>query len=89
MRVRRCRCGFVLLSPIHTKFDADYQWNSSSHGGFTTGKPWMRVNDDYPSWNAEKQILDPDSVRSFWKKLLVLRKEKPVLVRIVVFLQRR
>ncbi|KAL1757094.1 glycoside hydrolase family 13 protein [Schizophyllum commune] len=56
------------------------QWDSSPHGGFTTGKPWMRVNDDYPSWNAEKQISDPDSVRSFWKKLLGLRKEKPVLV---------
>ena len=49
----------------------------------------MRVNDDYPSWNAEKQILNADSVRSFWKKLLGLRKEKPVLVRIVGFLQRR
>ncbi|KAL1687997.1 glycoside hydrolase family 13 protein [Schizophyllum commune] len=56
------------------------QWDSSPHGGFTTGKPWMRVNDDYPSWNAEKQTLDPDSVRSFWKKLLELRKEKPVLI---------
>ncbi|KAL1675803.1 glycoside hydrolase family 13 protein [Schizophyllum commune] len=56
------------------------QWDCSPHGGFTTGKPWMRVNDDYPSWNAEKQILDPDSVRSFWKKLLELRKEKPVLI---------
>ncbi|KAI5887710.1 glycoside hydrolase family 13 protein [Schizophyllum commune H4-8] len=56
------------------------QWNSSPHGGFTTGKPWMRVNDDYPSWNAEKQISDPGSVRSFWKKLLELRKEKAVLI---------
>ncbi|KAL1699984.1 glycoside hydrolase family 13 protein [Schizophyllum commune] len=56
------------------------QWDSSPHGGFTTSKPWMRVNDDYPSWNAEKQISDPVSVRSFWKKLLELRKEKPVLV---------
>ncbi|KAI5829976.1 glycoside hydrolase family 13 protein [Schizophyllum commune Tattone D] len=56
------------------------QWNSSPHGGFTTGKPWMRVNDDYPSWNAEKQISDPNSVRSFWRKLLELRKEKPILI---------
>ncbi|KAL1739225.1 glycoside hydrolase family 13 protein, partial [Schizophyllum fasciatum] len=56
------------------------QWDSSPHGGFTTGKPWMRVNDDYPSWNAAKQISDPDSVHSFWKRLLALRKQTPTLI---------
>ena len=40
----------------------------------------MRVNDDYPSWNAEKQISDPVSVRSFWKKLLELREAGEVKV---------
>nr|GAT60433.1 glycoside hydrolase family 13 protein [Mycena chlorophos] len=56
------------------------QWNASPHGGFTTGTPWMRVNDDFPTWNAEAQIADPDSVLSFWKSALRLRKDNKVLI---------
>jgi len=57
------------------------QWDGSSHAGFTTGTPWMRVNDDYADpWNAEAQIKDEGSVRSFWKRALAIRKEHEVLV---------
>lgn len=57
------------------------QWDSSSHAGFTTGMPWMRVNEDYPQWNAALQVPDEDSVFSFWKKVLQLRKQyKNVLI---------
>ncbi|KAG2134200.1 glycoside hydrolase family 13 protein [Suillus bovinus] len=41
------------------------QWNAGAHGGFTTGTPYMRVNDDYPEWNAEQQIGDETSVHAF------------------------
>ncbi|CAH6722836.1 alpha-glucosidase [[Candida] jaroonii] len=50
------------------------QWNSTKHGGFTTGDPWMRVNDNYSDINVENQIDDPHSVLSFYKKILALRK---------------
>jgi oligo-1,6-glucosidase len=57
------------------------QWDSSPHGGFTTGTPWMRVNDDYPSWNASLQVPDESSVRAHWKRILLLRKQyKDVLI---------
>ncbi|KAJ7728000.1 glycoside hydrolase family 13 protein [Mycena maculata] len=56
------------------------QWDSSPHGGFTTGTPWMRVNDDYPVWNAAAQLDDAASVRSFWKRALRLRKEHKILI---------
>ncbi|KAF8166111.1 glycoside hydrolase family 13 protein [Mycena galopus ATCC 62051] len=56
------------------------QWNSSAHAGFTTGAPWMRVNDDYPTWNAAVQLEDPQSVHAFWKQALQLRKEHKVLI---------
>ncbi|PWN51710.1 putative alpha-glucosidase [Violaceomyces palustris] len=49
------------------------QWDSSPHAGFTTGKPWMRVNDNYKKINAAAQINDPDSVLSFWKRMIGLR----------------
>ncbi|KAJ7197783.1 glycoside hydrolase family 13 protein [Mycena pura] len=56
------------------------QWNASAHAGFTTGTPWMRVNDDYATWNAEAQLADADSVHAFWKRALRLRKEHKVLI---------
>ncbi|KAK6977745.1 glycoside hydrolase family 13 protein [Favolaschia claudopus] len=57
------------------------QWDATGHAGFTTGTPWMRVNDDdYPHWNAALQLDDTSSVRSFWKNALRLRKEHQVLI---------
>ncbi|KAJ7486702.1 glycoside hydrolase family 13 protein [Mycena latifolia] len=56
------------------------QWDSSAHAGFTTGKPWMRINDDYEAWNASAQVDDPQSVHAFWKNALRLRKAHKVLI---------
>ena len=50
------------------------QWDNSKHGGFTTGEPWMRVNDNYPEINVASQVNDPSSVFSFWQKCLKVRK---------------
>ncbi|KAK2596615.1 hypothetical protein QQS21_006291 [Conoideocrella luteorostrata] len=53
------------------------QWNAKPHGGFTTGpKPWMRVNDDYDTWNVESQEGVEDSVLAYWRRMLKLRKEE-------------
>ncbi|KAJ6530664.1 glycoside hydrolase family 13 protein, partial [Mycena capillaripes] len=56
------------------------QWNSFAHAGFTTGTPWMRVNDDYKTWNAAAQVDDDQSVCVFWKRALKLRKDHKVLI---------
>lgn len=50
------------------------QWNSQEQGGFSSGVPWMRVNDDYPQCNAEQQLSDQTSVLAYWRRLLELRK---------------
>jgi oligo-1,6-glucosidase len=63
------------------------QWNASAHGGFTSGTPWMRVNDDYKSWNVEIQERDPNSVLAFWKQALRTRKEHDILVGVYFFPQ--
>ncbi len=55
-------------------------WNSSKNAGFTTGDPWLKINENYLKINAEKQINDPDSVISYYKKLITLRKENKILV---------
>ena len=50
------------------------QWTDGENAGFTTGKPWLKVNPNYTSINAAAQQDDPDSVRSFYKQLIALRK---------------
>ncbi|MCI9619295.1 MAG: alpha-glucosidase [Dorea sp.] len=50
------------------------QWSDADHAGFTTGTPWLKVNPNYTSINVKDQLDDPDSVRSFYKKLIALRK---------------
>ena len=50
------------------------QWSAEKNAGFTTGTPWLRVNPNYPSINAADEMKDPDSVRSFYQKLIALRK---------------
>ena len=52
------------------------QWNSSENAGFTEGTPWLAVNPNYTKINVETQMDDSDSVRSFYKELLALRKNK-------------
>ncbi|KAF2792114.1 glycoside hydrolase family 13 protein [Melanomma pulvis-pyrius CBS 109.77] len=50
------------------------QWTSNAQAGFTSSTPWMRVNDDYPTWNAEAQVTQSDSVFVYWQNLLKLRR---------------
>ncbi|KAG2736235.1 hypothetical protein G9P44_000325 [Scheffersomyces stipitis] len=62
-----------LVSRDHAR--SPVQWDSSPHGGFTTGTPWTRVNDNYKAINVASQIDDPNSVLNFWKKSIQIRKQ--------------
>ena len=57
-----------------------FQWNASANGGFTTGTPWLKVNDNHTVLNAEAQDKDPNSVLNYFRKMVQLRKNNPVLV---------
>lgn len=52
------------------------QWNSSENAGFTTGTPWLMVNPNYQEINVAAQEQDPDSLLSFYKQMIALRKNK-------------
>ena len=56
------------------------QWSSEENAGFTTGRPWIRMNPNYTEINAESERKDPDSVYHFYRKLIHMRKEYPVFV---------
>lgn len=55
-------------------------WNSSEYGGFSDGKPWLALNEHASEINVEKQINDPDSVLSFYKKVIALRQKNVDLI---------
>lgn len=50
------------------------QWSDEENAGFTTGTPWLKVNPNYTAINAAAQTADGNSVYSFYKKLIALRK---------------
>ena len=55
------------------------QWDDSENAGFTTGKPWFYVNQNYKEINVAQQERDPDSILNFYKKAIALRKSLKVV----------
>ncbi|MGY3714207.1 glycoside hydrolase family 13 protein [Sutcliffiella cohnii] len=56
------------------------QWNSEPNAGFTTGTPWLGVNENYTKINVEAQWNDPTSVLSYYRDMIKLRKSEEVFV---------
>lgn len=54
------------------------QWDASENAGFTKGTPWSKVCDRYKEINTESRH-EPDSVFQYYKELVKLRKELPVI----------
>ena len=55
------------------------QWTSGSQGGFTSGEPWIGVNSNHTSINAEAQLGDDDSIFNYYRRLIALRKTYDVI----------
>jgi oligo-1,6-glucosidase len=56
------------------------QWDASAEAGFTSGTPWIGVNPNYPSVNVEQARTDSDSIFQFYRALIRLRREHPIVV---------
>ena len=50
------------------------QWSGEANAGFTTGKPWFYVNENYVDVNVAAQEQDEGSVLNFYRKAIALRK---------------
>ena len=56
------------------------QWDATEHtGGFTSGRPWEVLQNDYQTVNIATQTVDPASVLSEYRNLIRLRGEHPAL----------
>lgn len=57
-----------------------YQWDNTEHAGFTTGKPWIKVNPRYSEINYAADRAMEDSIFDYYKNLIALRKDHPAIV---------
>ncbi|KAL2757945.1 glycoside hydrolase family 13 protein [Sodiomyces alcalophilus JCM 7366] len=73
-RVRKTMHGLRILARDHAR--VPFQWSDEPNAGFSDAgaTSWMRVHDDYAAINAARQRHDPDSILSFYKRVMKLRK---------------
>lgn len=53
-------------------------WDDSSTGGFTSGTPWIKVNDN-KTYNVKSALNDKNSLFYFYQDLIKLKKEYKVI----------
>lgn len=56
------------------------QWNECEHGGFSKVTPWLEENKNYKTINVSSQLNDPDSILSFYKRIINLKRNNPILI---------
>jgi alpha-glucosidase len=54
------------------------QWSSEENAGFTSGKPWLKLNPNYKEINVRVQQNDASSILNFYKKMIQLKKANEV-----------
>jgi oligo-1,6-glucosidase len=64
----------------HDNARTPMQWTSSENAGFTFGIPWLKINPNYKEINVEKAINDSNSIFHYYKKLIRIRKEYPIVI---------
>lgn len=56
------------------------QWDDSAGAGFSRAVPWFPVNGNYRDINVARQRADSGSVLNFYRALIRLRRQMPVLI---------
>jgi oligo-1,6-glucosidase len=73
-----------IMQSIHVKSRDNartpMQWNDKENAGFSTAKPWIKVNQNYHEINTEQAMADPNSIFYYYRRLIGLRKENPTIV---------
>jgi oligo-1,6-glucosidase len=73
------------VMPLVHQFSRDnartpMQWNDDEFAGFSTVSPWIGVNPNYKDVNVERDLAGPDSVLRFYRKIIQLRRDNPVMI---------
>jgi oligo-1,6-glucosidase len=71
LRYMRLKSRDNARTPMH--------WNSKPNAGFSTGTPWIMVNPNYHEINAEEQMWREDSVFTYYRNLIQLRRQMDII----------
>lgn len=55
------------------------QWTGEEGAGFTSGKPWLKINPNYTEINVDKDISDSDGIIAFFKRINKYKKNSKTL----------
>lgn len=55
------------------------QWSAAPHAGFTSGTPWIAVNENFSHLNVERDRSDPEGVFQHYRRLIALRREHALI----------
>ena len=55
------------------------QWDNSVNGGFTAGKPWIKLHENLPVVNVRLEEQQPNSILNTYKKLIAIRNAEKAL----------
>ena len=56
------------------------QWKNAPNAGFSKSTPWLPVPASYTTHNVETELKDPDSILTFYKRILALRHTNPAML---------
>jgi len=56
------------------------QWDTSDNAGFSSGRPWLKVNPNFKEINVARALGDDNSILRYYQKLISLRKSEPAIV---------
>ena len=54
-------------------------WDGSENAGFTTARPWLPLNADWPTRNSARMAEEPQSILTLYRRLLAMRRTYPAL----------
>ncbi len=55
------------------------QWSADKNAGFSQAEPWIEIQKNYGTINVETEEKENDSILNFYKTLIRLRKEMPIV----------
>jgi glycosidase len=54
-------------------------WDGSENAGFSTTRPWLPLNADWPTRNGARMADEPQSILTLYRRLLAIRRTHPAL----------
>ena len=55
------------------------QWSDSTGAGFTTGTPWLKINENFKDVNVACERERENGVLAFWKRMITMRRSDRAL----------